>query len=146
MNNSRPNPRIALSNDSLHTDNCPKTALSNWKHLIVLCLVTYICVGELVIIGEDSGLSSVRQQAIFNTLRPKQNDRHFPDDIQMHFLEWRYISVKISLEFVPKGQINNIPSLVQIMAWRRLGDKPLSEPMMVSLMTQIWVTRPQWVK
>ena len=31
------------------------------------------------------------------------------------------------------------------MAWRRPGDKPLSEPMMVSLMTHICVTRPQWV-
>ena len=41
--------------------------------------------------------------------------------------------IKISLKFVPKGPINNIPSLVQIMAWRRPGDKPLSEPMMASL-------------
>ena len=32
------------------------------------------------------------------------------------------------------------------MAWRRTGDKPLSEPMMVSLLTHICVTRPQWVK
>ena len=31
------------------------------------------------------------------------------------------------------------------MAWRRSGDKPLSEPMMVSLLTHICVTRPQWV-
>ena len=32
------------------------------------------------------------------------------------------------------------------MAWRRSGDKPLSEPMMDSLLTHICVTRPQWVK
>ena len=31
------------------------------------------------------------------------------------------------------------------MAWRRPGDKPLSEPMMVCLLTHICVTRPQWV-
>ena len=31
------------------------------------------------------------------------------------------------------------------MAWRRPGDKPLSEPMMVRLSTHICVTRPQWV-
>ena len=49
------------------------------------------------------------------------------------------------MKFVPKGPINNIPALVQIMAWRRPGDKPLSEPMMVSLPTYICVTRPQWV-
>ena len=57
-----------------------------------------------------------------------------------------WIPIKISLKFVPKGPINNIPASVQIMAWHRPGDKPLSEPMMVSLTTHICVTRPQWVK
>ena len=33
-----------------------------------------------------------------------------------------------------------------MMAWHRLGDKPLSEPMMVSLSTHICVTLPPWVK
>ena len=56
-----------------------------------------------------------------------------------------WIQIKISLKFVPKGPINNIPSLVQIMVWRRPGDKPLSEPMMVNLLTYICVTRPQWL-
>ena len=41
--------------------------------------------------------------------------------------------------------LNNIPILVQIMAWRRSGDKPLSKPMEVRLPTHICVTRPQWV-
>ena len=40
------------------------------------------------------------------------------------------ILIKISLKFVPKGPIDNNLALVQIMAWRRIGDKPLSEPMM----------------
>ena len=44
-----------------------------------------------------------------------------------------------------KGPIYNIPALVQIMAWRRPSDKPLSEPMMDSLSMHICVTRPQWV-
>ena len=57
-----------------------------------------------------------------------------------------WISIKISLNFVPKVPINNIPALVQIMAWRRSGDKPLSESMVDSLLTHICVTRPQWVK
>ena len=39
----------------------------------------------------------------------------------------------------------NIPALVPIMAWRRSGNKPLSEPMIVRLPTHICVTRPQWV-
>ena len=45
----------------------------------------------------------------------------------------------------PKVPIKNIPSLVRIMAWRRSGEKPLSEPMMISLLTNIFVTRPLWV-
>ena len=56
-----------------------------------------------------------------------------------------WISLKISLKLVPNGPISNIPALVQIMAWLLLGDKPLSEPMMFSLLTHICVTRPQWV-
>ena len=41
--------------------------------------------------------------------------------------------------------VNSIPALVQIMAWCRPCDKPLSEPKMVSWPTHICVTRPQWV-
>ena len=39
-----------------------------------------------------------------------------------------------------------IPALVQIMAWCRPGNKPLSEPMMLSLLMHICITRPQCVK
>ena len=83
-----------------------------------------------------------------NTLRPRQDGRHFVDDIfKCPFLnENVWIPIKISLKFVHKGQINKIPALVQIMARNRPGDKPLSEPMVVSIPTHICVTRPQWVK
>ena len=82
-----------------------------------------------------------------NSLRPRQNGRHFADyTFKRIFLNENIrISIKTSLKFVPKGPINNIPSLVQIMAWRRPGDKPLSEPVMVSVLTHICVTQPQWV-
>ena len=62
-----------------------------------------------------------------NTLRPRQNGRHFPDDIfKCIFLnENVWITIKISLKFVPKFPINDIPALVQIMAWRRPGDKTM---------------------
>ena len=84
---------------------------------------------------------------VLNSLRPRQNGRHFADDIfkRIFLNENFWIPIKISLKFVPKGSINNILALVQIMAWRRPGDKPLSEPMMVNLPTHICVTRPQWV-
>ena len=63
-----------------------------------------------------------------HTLRRRQHGRHFADDTFKHIFlnENVRILIRISLKFVPKGPINNIQSLVQIMAWRRPGDKPLS--------------------
>ena len=82
-----------------------------------------------------------------NTLRPRQNGRHFADDVFgcVFMNENVWISIEISLKFVPDFWINKIPALVQIMAWRRPGDKPWSALMMVNLLTPICVTRPQWV-
>ena len=80
-----------------------------------------------------------------NSLRPRQNGRYFADDTfkRIFLNENVLISIIISLKFVPEGPIDNIPALVQIMVWPRPGDKPLSEPRMVSLPTHICVTRPQ---
>ena len=49
-------------------------------------------------------------QTRLNTLRPRQNGRFFPDDIfKCIFLDENVrISIKISLNFVPKDLINNI--------------------------------------
>ena len=70
-----------------------------------------------------------------NTLRPRRNGDHFADDnVKCIFLNKNTrITIEISLKFVHKDLINNMPALVQIMAWCRPGDKPLSEPMMVRL-------------
>ena len=113
---------IYLSNRNPHTG---KTSLLKWPQGHELAVMTW-CI---------------------NTLRARQNGRHFPDDIfKCIFLnENVWISIKIPVKFVPKGPINNIPALFQIMAWRRPGDKPLFETMMVTLLTHICVTRPQWV-
>ena len=79
--------------------------------------------------------------------KPRQNGHHFPDIFKWIFLnENVWISIEILLKFVPDGPTNTITALVQIMAWRRPGDKPLSEPILVSLLTHIYVNRPQWVK
>ena len=79
--------------------------------------------------------------ASINILRLREDGRHFADDvfkcISLNGGIW--ISINISWKFVPKGQINNIPTLVQITAWHRPGNKPLSEPTMVSS-----VTRTHW--
>ena len=80
---------------------------------------------------------------LLNTLRLRQNRSHFADNIfKCIFLNE---NAWISLKFVPKVRINNFEALVQIMAWHRPGNKPLSEPMVVTLQTHIYVTRAQWV-
>ena len=70
---------------------------------------------------------------------PRQNGLHFTDDtFKRIFLNKNVrISIKTSLKFVPKGTIDNIPVWVQMMVWRKSGDKPSSEPMMVNLLTHI---------
>ena len=108
-------------------------------------------VKRVVVRSVNNQLEDARSQppdfisSLLNPLSPRQNGRYFAADIfKCIFLnDNAWISLKISLKFVPKVRINNIPSLVQKMAWRRPGDKPLSEPMMVSLLTHICVTRPQ---
>ena len=110
------------------------------KHLIQRINCGFV-VSDMIMEGK-----SPTHHAVYS-LRPRQNGRHFADDIfKCIFLnENVWIPIKISLKFVPKGPINDIPALVQIMAWRRPGDKPLSEPKLVRLSTHICVTRPQWV-
>ena len=123
-----------------------------WRHLIsVANIFLYRCRNNhqwhrSINIVAVMYVSSI--ETWFNSLRPRRNRRHFADDIFkcIALNENVWIALKISLEFVPKVRINNNPALVQIMAWRRPGDKPLSQPMMVSLLTHICVTRPQWVK
>ena len=83
-----------------------------------------------------------------NTSRPRQNGRHFVDDI-FKYIFWKQnvrISIKISLKFVPKSPIDNIPALVRIMACHRPDDEPLSEPMKVRSVMHICITWPQWMK
>ena len=102
---------------------------------------------DMIILEQCDVISTKSASDDINTLRPWQNGRHFADDIfkWIFLTENVWISINISLKFVPMVQINNIPVVLQIMAWRRLGDKSLSEPMMLSWLTHICVTPPQWV-
>ena len=79
------------------------------------------------------GYPSPIHETNLNTLRPRQNGCQYPDDIFkcIYLNENIYISIKISLKFVPNGRINNIPAL--------------SAPMVHSLVTHLCITRPQWV-
>ena len=118
---------ISIANTSEILQSCTKPSVCHWQDVNAICFRWKV--------------------PDINTLRPRQNGRYFPDDIfkSIFFNENVSIAIKISLKFVPKGTINNIPALVQIMAWHRSGDKLLSEPIMVILPTHICVTRPQWV-
>ena len=82
------------------------------------------------------------------TLRLRQNGQQFADDIFKYIFlnENVLIPIRISLTFVPRSLVDNYSALVQVMAWRREGDKPLSEVMTITLPTYICVTRPNWVK
>ena len=70
----------------------------------------------------------------FNWTPPGQNGCHFVDNILKHILNENVrILIKISLKFVSKGPNENKSALVQVMAWRRTGDKPLPEPMLTQV-------------
>ena len=62
-------------------------------------------------------------RGFFYTLRSRKNGRHFANDIfKCIFLNGNvWIPIKISLLFVPRGPINNIPALVQIIIWNNDG-------------------------
>ena len=128
-------------------------SLFHWHHFVNLQCecpnnIMYGCYFVTAVVLHWPGTQVAIIRHCFNTLRPRQDGRRFADDtFKCIFLNENVrISIKISLKCVPKGPINNNPALVQIMAWRRPGDKPLSGPMMAKLPTHICVTRPQWVK
>ena len=64
--------------------------------------------------GVSTVFSLEKKNGSFNSSPPEQNGCHFADDIfRCIFLnETFYILIKISLKFVPKGQIDNNPALV----------------------------------
>ena len=53
------------------------------------------------------------------------------------------IQIQIALKFFPRGPVDSKSALVQVMAWRRKGDKPFPEPMMTQF-TEAYM-RGRWV-
>ena len=97
----------------------------------------HIQFNEIVVIGPagwtDNELIHLIVYVIqlwFNSLRPRQNGCHFPNDILKCTFsnENLWILINFSLKLVPMGQINNIPALVHIMALRWPVDKPWCKP------------------
>ena len=113
--------------------------LWSWFIIIVSVEIIHILYGFFTVVALSVSML-VKQYWRMNKIDHYQNTTkfaltHLPLDkcppfrrqyFQMHFC----ILIEISLKFVPKGPIDNNPALVQIMAWCRIGDKPLSQPMM----------------
>ena len=69
---------------------------------------------------------------IINSSLPGQNGRHLGKDI-FKCISWMgmtKIPIRISLKLVPRSPVGNKPALVQVMAWCRSGDRPLTGPML----------------
>ena len=65
-----------------------------------------------------------------DTLGPRQNGGPFANILKRLFLNEHFlILIKMSLKFIHEDPIN-MSALVQIMAWRKRGNKPLLEPML----------------
>ena len=97
-----------------------------------LSVITYhLCKRDDVIHSGQWDLGGSLDTWCVNTLRSRQNGCHFAEDIfRCIFLNENVrLSIEIYLNIVLERQIDN-SALVQIMAWHRPGDKPLSEPMM----------------
>ena len=91
---------------------------------------------------------SMVAKSVNNILRLRQHCHHFhKQHFHMYFLVWKYMNFTLDFtEVVPKVPIDNNPALVQIMACRRPGNKPLPGLIiMVPLVMLTWVTQPQWV-
>ena len=116
---------------------------NTWLHImkyhnlmgkVITCLrITLWQITVLIPIYDNGSWKWMEWVDNVNTLGPRQDGSHFADDIFtcIFFIENCCILIKFSLKYVRRGPIDNNPALVQIVAWRRSGDKPLSEPIVV---------------
>ena len=84
--------------------------------------------------------SCIYRKLAFNILRPRQNGLHFPEDI----LKWIFLSENMCISI--KILLKLLFMFQHWFRWWLGADQPLSEPMMVKLLTHMWITLLQWVK
>ena len=82
-----------------------------------VCVVIHMLPVTIYPLDKMGGIF-ILENIIFKCIFLNENDR---------------ISIQISLKLVPKSPIDNKAALVQVMAWRRTGDKPLPEPTMTQI-------------
>ena len=83
----------------------------------------------------------------FNSSPPRQFGGKIADDIfkRIFFNENDWMSIKISLKFIPEGPIDNKSVLVQVMAWCRQATSHYLNQCWPSFLTHICGTRGRWV-
>ena len=55
----------------------------------------------------------------------------FQTAVHIHFCQWKSLQFDSNfIEISSQGSFDNRTALLQMMAWRQTGDKPLSEPLM----------------
>ena len=104
------------------TAKCNKTKL----HVDLLncnCICQYNYIDGLTQLPLDK-MAAILADVLFKCIFMNENDR---------------------ITFVPMSPIDNMPALVQLMAWRRTGDKPLSEPMLTRFTDAYMRHKGRWV-
>ena len=93
----------------------------------------------------NESLPSAREDC--NLFIPGENGRHFAEDIFRCIIvnETFYISIQISLKFVPTGPIDNNQALFQIMAWCRIATHHYSNQCWPDTLTHICCIRGRWL-
>ena len=133
-----------------------KFRLTHWGRL------THICIGKLNIIASDNGLSPGRRQAItwtnagilligplgtnFSEILIEISTFSFKKmHLKVSSVKWRPFCLGLNVLRIHWGRFPRVQLtkfMVLIMACRLAGAKPI----VVSLLTHISDTRPQWVK
>ena len=130
----------------------PKIPLSSGARVIIIfCWMVSAVIAGTYCANLTSHLAVHKQNSPFTTLRGA-----LEHDVPFYTSAYGFTRTMFSVSATrPTGASFTINTLrpsqdgrhcVQIMAWCRPGDEPLFEPMTVSLLTQICVTWPQWVK
>ena len=103
------------------------------SQLLVLLGDRWLFVGSVAAPRRPFGIMLPDHPNMFKTHLPLDKMAAIPQSTFFSALLWikSFVLIKISLKVVPKGPINRNPTLVWIKAWRRIGDKPLSEPMLI---------------
>ena len=135
---------MTIHNDSNGNENANWKIIMEWGtfwiyqyELLVLTMITHLPILNIMYIVNDlthwdqDKMAAISQTAFSNAL---------------YWMQMFELHLKFHWGLFPKCPVDKIPALVQIMASRRSNGKPLSEPMMVTLLMHICITQPQWVK